>query len=72
MRTREGIELRGHTPAELVKELHAMSRSPCATDAEFRYTMAGRALTQTGQRVRCGSDEEFIADLVEVGLLLED
>lgn len=72
MKTREGIELVGRTSDEIVKELHKMSRSPCATDAEFRYQMAGRALTQTGKRVRCGSNENFIADLVEVGLLLEE
>lgn len=72
MRTRDGIEIAANTPVEIVRELHKMSRSPCATDAEFRHQMAGRAMTQTGKRVRCDSDESFVTDLIEVGLLLEE
>lgn len=72
MRTKDGTELRGTTPAELVAELNATSRSPCATDAEFRYQMAGRASLYAGKRIRCDTDENFIADLIEVGQLSED
>lgn len=71
-RTREGIPLRSTDPKELVGELHAMSRSPCASDAEFRREMAGRALLQTGRRVRHGDDGSFVADLVTAGLLIDD
>lgn len=72
MRTRDGIELTAATDEDRVRELHKMSRSPCATVGEFRYEMAGRALLQTGQRVRCDTDENFVADLLKVGLLLDD
>lgn len=72
MRTRDGVELIGTDPTEIVKELHRMSRSPCATDSEFRAQMAARAQLQTGQLVRCESDEKFVADLVAVGLLLDE
>lgn len=72
MRTREGEELTGRTPAELVRELHKMSRAPCVTDAEFMRQMAARAGLQTGKRVSCATPEEFIGSLVAVGLLLDE
>ncbi len=72
MRTREGEELSGRTPAELVRELHKMSRSPCPTDAEFMRQMAARAGLQTGKRVSCANPEEFVGCLLAVGLLIDD
>ena len=72
MRTREGEVLRGGTPEELVRELHKMSRSPCATDAEFMRQMAARAALQTGKRISCANAEEFIGCLLAVGLLIDD
>ena len=72
MRTRDGLELRGNTAAEVVHELHEASRSPCATDAEFARQMAGRAMLQTGRRIRPWPLEDFVADLVEAGLLLDE
>jgi hypothetical protein len=32
----------------------------------------GRVLLQTGKRVRCGSAEDFVADLVRIGLLVDE
>jgi hypothetical protein len=72
MRTREGEVLRGSTPTEIVRELHKMSRSPCATDGEFMRQMAARAGLQTGKRVSCATPEEFVGCLLAVGLLIED
>ena len=72
MITREGEVLRGGTPTELVRELHKMSRSPCATDGEFMRQMAARAGLQTGKRISCASAEEFVGCLLAVGLLIEE
>ena len=72
MRTRDGEELSGRTPAELVRELHKMSRAPCPTDAEFMRQMAARAGLQTGKRVSCANPEEFVGCLLAVGLLIEE
>lgn len=72
MRTNDGIELTGRTPKELVRELHKMSRSPCATDAEFMAQMAGRVALATGKRVSCATHEEFVRSLVAVGSLLDE
>jgi hypothetical protein len=49
-----------------------MSRSPAATDYDFRREMASRALLQTGKLIRFDTDEHFIADLVKVGVLIEE
>lgn len=72
MRTNDGIELLGHTPEEILRELHKMSRSPCATDAEFMHQMAGRVALATGKKVSARSAEEFVQSMVAVGALLED
>ena len=72
MRTREGEELHGRTPTEIVRELHKMSRSPCPTDAEFMRQMAARAGLQTGKKVSCRNAEEFVGCLLAVGLLIDD
>ena len=72
MRTREGEYLHSSTPAELVHELHKMSRSPCPTDTEFMRQMAARAALQTGKKVSCRNAEEFIGCLLAVGLLIGD
>ena len=72
MRTNDGIELRGGTPEEIVRELHKMSRAPCATDAEFMHQMAGRVALQTGKRISAATAAEFVRSLVAVGLLTEE
>lgn len=72
MRTNDGIELRGQTPEELLRELHKTSRAPCATDAEFMHQMAGRAALQTGKRISARSVDEFIRSLVAAGILIDE
>lgn len=72
MRTNDGTELTGRTPAEIVRELHKMSRAPCATDAEFMHQMAGRVALTIGQRIPSTTTEEFVAALIACGTLLEE
>lgn len=72
MRTNDGVELTGRTPAEIVRELHKMSRSPCPTDAEFMAQMAARVALATGKRVSSATYEEFVRSLVAVGSLLDE
>lgn len=72
MKTNDGIELTGRTPAELVRELHKMSMSPAADDVQFMDQMAGRCLLQTGKRCRSWPAEDFIADLIAAGILVDE
>ena len=72
MRTNDGIVLTGLTPEEIVRELHKMSRSPCATDAEFMHQMAGRVALTSGKKVSARNAEEFVRSCVAAGALVED
>lgn len=72
MKTNDGHELTGTEPRELVTELRRISVTQTHTNAEFMAQSAARALAQTGQRVRCDTADNFVADLLEVGLLTED
>jgi hypothetical protein len=72
LRTRDGDEVFGATPEDQARELHKMSRAPCASDYDFRREMASRAVMQTGRDVRFDTAAHFIADLVAVGVLIEE
>jgi hypothetical protein len=72
LRTRDGDEVFGETAEDQARELHKMSRSPCATDYDYRREMASRAVMQTGRNVRFDTAEHFISDLIAVGILTED
>ena len=77
-RTNDGQALIGRKPDELVAELRRLndSRSPVmietGTDAAFMKLTASRVLRQMGLLIRSTRAEDFIADLVKAGLLLED
>jgi hypothetical protein len=70
--TIDGLALRGRTPEEIIEELRATSRSPGRTTAQFMDEMASRTLLLTGHRVRTRTAEDFIADLVAAGMLLDE
>ena len=71
MRTSDGIELSGNTPAELVRELRLAAPCPQPSDLAFMRLAAARAQLDVGKRIRCDTAENFIADLLLVGLLEE-
>lgn len=71
-RTIDGTTFEATDATSAVRELHARSRSPCPSDADFRREMAKRALVQTGYRVRDATDDEFLTDLIQVGLVTEE
>lgn len=72
MHTNDGLELLGKTPKEVVRELRASSHAPGNGETDFMQLLASRVALQTGKRVRSGSAEEFIEDLMAAGFLLED
>ena len=72
MRTRDGIELSGPAARDIVAELRLKSFVQASTAAEFRAQMAARAEAYYGRRVRCDTDDNFVADLLDVGELLEE
>jgi hypothetical protein len=71
-RTNDGQPLGATTPEGIVKELHKISFTQSDNDRKFMKETQGRVLLQTGKRVRCGSAEDFVADLVRIGLLVDE
>jgi hypothetical protein len=71
MRTRDGIELIGNNPAEIVADLHRHAFEKSANDRAFMAEMQRRVLLQTGKRIRCSSFDVFVSDLIDIGLLLD-
>lgn len=73
MRTIDGVALVGTTPEELVRELHKMSHTPCATDAQWMIETAKRSFEQTGMTVRGENGAAtFVEDLITAGLLIDE
>ena len=72
MRTNDGEELKGTTPEAIVSELHRLSRTPAKDDVAFMCETAKRVLEQTGVTVSTAGAGEFVAGLVELGLLIEE
>jgi hypothetical protein len=71
MRTREGQELRGGSPEEIVADLHSKSFTPEANDKAFMREVGRRTILQTGHRIRTTNADVFIQDLLALGLLLD-
>ena len=69
--TNDGALVSGATATDVVADLRRQSRSPEASLEAWRIAAAGYALTQTGKRVRPDSDDVFVSDLLEIGLLRE-
>lgn len=57
------------TAAELVSIMHANSRTPAADDKAYMMDVSDRTVLQSGDKIRFGSPEEFINDLIKHGLL---
>lgn len=72
MRTNDGQVLTATTPRRLVTELHNLSWSPCDNDRAFMRETADRVMLQCGRRIRAAKADDFIADLLKLGLLIPD
>lgn len=71
-RTNDGQGLFAETPADIVKELHKLSFSPSANDQAFMHDTQGRVKMAYNKRIRCNSAENFVSDLLEIGLLIRE
>jgi hypothetical protein len=72
MYTRDGLQLTGGSPEEVIADLHRKSFTQEANDREFMLEVQRRTLQQTGKRVRVRDAESFIEDLRELGLLVDE
>jgi hypothetical protein len=72
MRTRDGIELSGNSPEEIVSDLRRRSFEQAGDNRAFMHETQGRVTLQIGKRIRCDTAEHFVDDLIKVGLLLDE
>lgn len=72
MHTNDGQEIKATAPAEIVRELHKQSFAPTDNDRAFMRETADRVKLQFNKRVRYGNPGQFVADLLEIGLLVTD
>jgi len=56
-------------PEDFVRQYHARSLSPSATDAEFMRDVAERVKMLTGARVRTARAGDFLDDLIRSGMV---
>lgn len=54
---------------ELVAIMHENSRTPAADDKAYMMDVADRTVLQDGGKLRTGSPEEFVNDLVRHGFI---
>lgn len=66
-----GARHAGRNAREIVRAMHADAWMRSATDEDFMVECAKRAEMSTGRSVRYDTAENFIADLIAVGLLSE-
>lgn len=67
--TRLGDTFEVETSKELVQQLHASSRAPAKDDESFMEQMAKRIWQTSGREVHVSSPEDFVNDLVKIGIL---
>ena len=74
IRTIDGAEFAGETPAEVLHAMHMDSFSPEETDEIYMRETARRAEVQTGRAVSSDNPDAFLKGLVAAGLaeMLED
>jgi hypothetical protein len=69
-KTNDGETIRGATAAEVIADLRAKSFAPENSKAAFMRGVAARVVIQCSGKVRVHRDEQFVADLVALGLLV--
>lgn len=67
--TNDGHQYEAETAAELVAMMHEMCFHQEADDAAWMKDQAEHLTKQFGQQIRCGSAEEFVADLIKTGFI---
>jgi hypothetical protein len=72
MRMQDGTVLTGATALDQVKQMRLASHTPERDTRIFMRRAAERVMMQFGKRVRTHPPEAFIADLVEIGLLIDE
>jgi hypothetical protein len=70
-RTRDGLELRGHTPYEVIEALRAASRDRRPTLRGFMSITAHAAQIQTGHTVSGETADALLDGLIRAGLITE-
>ena len=70
-RDRDGMELEAANATEVVSILRDASWYPAESDQIFMESMAKRAFEQTGKPVRFSSPDEFLEDILKIGLIEE-
>jgi ABC-type glutathione transport system ATPase component len=71
MRTRDGQQLTGDTPEAIVTALHDLAFEREASDQAYMLETARLVMLQSGERIRHDTAENFVADLLRVGLLVD-
>lgn len=69
--TLDGQKFLAEDELDLVSKLHRASYSPSPSDEKFMHDTAERAQFQVGRFVRSDTPENFVADLIAVGLITE-
>lgn len=57
------------SPEDLVKKLHRASHAPTADDATWMHQVSDRTMTQSGDKLRYDTAENFVADLMKFGFV---
>lgn len=65
----DGLVVEARDAEELVSRLHALSRSPSDSDAEWLREAAARYSVQLGRPVRGGDARHFVVDLMRYSAL---
>lgn len=71
-RTNDGEVLKATKIEDVVHELREISNTPTGSDSEFMRETADRIRAKLGRRIRYRNEEVFVADLLDVGLLIDD
>jgi len=58
-------------PAQMIDQITEKSQMAFRTREDLRRTYASLISDRTGDSVRFGSDDDFIEDLIEIGVLEE-
>ncbi|RPH72689.1 MAG: hypothetical protein EHM78_01960 [Myxococcaceae bacterium] len=57
------------TPEALVRHMHRTSHSPVGDDTTWMKQAAERIVMQTGGEIRTSSFDDFVKDLLHIGLI---
>jgi hypothetical protein len=68
----DGVKFRGATADEVVRDMHQQSFSAAKDDTLFMQQSAARASAMIGRPIRSNTADNYLADLVEAGLLSKD